>query len=476
MTNPIKKIAIIGRDADAWITAIFLKSGLGKLHSDLEIEVIELPTKLAKNDFYTVAPSNRALHKIIGINDNQINKMSYGHYFFAQKYSGWHQTNKEFIHAYDKSGINFNGVDFYHYWLKASKSGLQLAFEDFSLGAVIAQHGTFEANKHKANYGAHLMAVPYLSAIASIAKERGVKHTKAELKAVNVHNDKIVTVELLDNTVITADLFIDASGSEAVLMSELQQQGFESWSALFHCDRVITASAPPLTPMPLCSQIKALSCGWYGVFPLANNTGIKVYYSSKHKTKNAVVTEVSSNLGINISNVVEHEHRCGITMKPWIANCIAIGETITTLESLDALDLQALFASLQLLRQLFPNNDDYKLEAKTYNRKIRANIEHLRDFQLSHYLLNTLHGQSFWDECRQIAPSLNLQEKVSLFKRFGYVSIREDDTFQENSWACIFNGHGVKPDSHHPLVDNMPDEHLKNQLLAILQNIEKEVV
>lgn len=476
MHKPIKKVVVVGRDADAWITALFLKSGLDKLNTNLEIQVIELPSNLTKHDFYSVLPSYKTLHETLGANEDALLSNAQAHHFFGQKFSAWNKEDDDFIHSYERLGINFNSIDFYQYWLKAKKLGLKVALEDFNMGAVAAkQHLPLSTSSAKSdqfpNYGYHISSEPYVLSIANAAIALGVKHIQSDIKKINKEDDTITSLILSNDKVITADLFIDASGSKASLISQINDDNFESWSQYFLCDRMITTSISAFNPCPTFSLSAAFSCGWYGLYPLKNRTGVHIYYSSKHSTKEKVLKEVSSLSGQVITADSERKIECGLSKQPWIGNCIAVGNALATLESIDALQLQPLLTSLVQLRELFPVNSQCSLEAKQYNKNTHAYLKPIRDFQLSHYLLSSRDNDSFWKACQQIQPPSELKEKIELFKSIGHVSLREYDTFQEENWTLLFNGHGLQPEQYNPLVDQLTEQDLMNQFIQLLKKI-----
>ncbi len=479
MNGQIKKIVIVGRDLDAWITAFFLKSVLDKSGNVYDITLIDVGTELTEHDAYAVLPSYKMLHKTLGANEEKLRKTARANIYYGQRFTGWNPGLPDFFHAYDRHGINFNGVDFFQYWMKATKNGLKLPLEDFSLGVAAAKHrrfvaGTDETGFFHAAHGYHLSANEYVKALARAAINIDVKRIAGALRTVNCDDEKIVSLELQDGLVIKADFYIDASGPEALLINALSDDNFESWEHWFRCDRAVTASCGPLSPGPAFSQITAFSSGWCGLYPLSNRTAVQALYSSSDTEFTKVVDEVETCLGADISNGIERKMKCGILKRPWIGNCLAVGSTAAVVEPLDALQQHSLVISMVILRQLFPNSEEYGNERNVYNNKMHSFIENLRNFQLVHYALNS-RKEPFWQACRDIDIPHALTKKIALFRDCGYVSILEDETFQEENWTSIFNGHGLTPASYSPLVDNMGDDEMIRGFQKILSIIKTRI-
>lgn len=472
--NAINKIVVVGRDVDAWITALYLKNSLGKPDNTISVELIELPSELNKDDFYCVLPSYKILHTALGAHEEKLAQSAKASHFFAQRFSGWNKNTPDFMHAYDKLGVNFNSVDFYQYWLKATELGLTVALEDFCFGACAAKQpviNVYAKHTQLPAYGYHLSAIPYVQSIGRAAIASGLKHTQSDIKHVVVEKQQIQSIELANGERVNGDLFIDASGTKAELLKYLQADNFTSWAEEFICDKVISASVRAFSPAPAFSLTTAFSSGWYGFYPLQDRTGLNIYYSSKHSTKEQVIAEVSQLSQVSMDDLTERSIESGITTTPWIGNCVAVGSAVARLEALDALQLQPLVTSLVQLRELFPTNTACQLEAKTYNHKVQAYLQAVRDYQLAHYKLSDRPGEPFWDECQNISVSQALQEKIELFKQVGQLSNREYDTFLEESWTTLFNGHSLQTHHYSPLVNKVSDDELRQQFMYLLQKM-----
>lgn len=479
MNGQINKIAIVGRDLDAWITAFFLKMVLDKSRSTYEVTLIDLGSKLTTHDVFAVLPSYKMLHKTLGANEEKLRKTANAAIFFGQRFSGWNPERPDFFHAYDRHGINFNGVDFFQYWMKAVNNGLKVPLEDFSLGVAAAKHRRFvtftdEHDFSHAAYGYHLSAKEYVDAIMHAALNAGVKRETGEVKEIGQENETIRFLTLVNGKTIEADFYIDTSGSEAVLINALAPDNFQSWEHWFPCDRVITASGAPLSPAPAFSQITALSSGWCGLYPLTNRTAIQALYSSRDTEFSSVADELKIRLDVDVSQGIERTIKCGMLKRPWIGNCLALGSTAAVLEPLEAMQQHSLVISMVMLRQLFPNGTEYECEREIYNDKLHSFLNNLRDFQFAHYALNS-RDESFWQGCRNVMLPHALAKKIALFKERGYVSIQEDETFQEENWTSVFNGHGLMPESYSALVDNMDEDELLEKFQKILTTIKKRI-
>jgi tryptophan halogenase len=415
------------------------------------------------------------------VRENLLLRAAKGCYCFGQRFSNWSGGAVPFVHAYDRFGVDFDGVDFYQFWVKAVASGMKVPLEEFNLGAVAAKQAKYvvfdESSQtfSQASHGYHLSALNYIKAIAQAALAVGVKHSAGQLADVKVQNGCISAICLADGAEITADFYIDASGAEALLIKHLEQNNIQSWSKWLPANRIIVASALSLEPLPGFSQISAFKEGWVGLYPLLDRTAINIVYSSKHINSNAALEKVTALTGLKITDATEMSFSPWAREKHWIGNCLAVGSSAVSLEPLDATQLHLLHVGLSLLRSLLPSDTADMPEADIYNQKMRGFAENLRDYQAAHYHLNKRYGEPFWDAVRNVDIPAALNEKIKLFEARGIIPLYEDETFLQEDWIALFVGHNVQTKHFDPMVNKFADEELMVKFQQILGHIKNEV-
>jgi tryptophan halogenase len=482
MDGPIRRVAIVGRDAAAWLSALALQLHLGRGADGIEVELVELPSALRPQDVYVTLPSQQALHTLLGLDENRLLRACSGLPALGQRFSNWSGSGPAFLHAYDSYGISLNHIDFLQYWLKARAHGLEVPLEEFSLGAVAAKQARFLVfNKaaeafSKATYGYHLGAIPYLAAIGRGALRAGLHHSVGEVRSVEHAQGRISSIALEDGRRITADLFVDASGPEGSLIRHLESARRESWKPWLPCDRLLVASAGVLSPVPAFSQISAFREGWLGIFPLMDKTALIAAYASDLIGDDEILHRIAALSGIRIEgDAVASGVASGARPAAWIGNCIAIGDTAMQLDPLDAVTLHTLHAGLSYLISLFPVDRGEMPEAALYNARMASHAAGIRDFQIAHFKLNRRFGEPLWDAVREREVPETLTRKLRLFESRGIVAMDEDETFQEENWTAIFIGHQLIPRSWDPLVDKVPEQEQIANFQRILKFIAGEV-
>ncbi|MFT4253203.1 MAG: tryptophan 7-halogenase, partial [Caulobacter sp.] len=160
----------------------------------------------------------------------------------------------------------------------------------------------------------------------------------------------------------------------------------------------------------------------------------------------------------------------GVQDRPWIGNCVAVGEAAVVLDPSDAGPLYSLQAAVSHLVTLFPIDADGGPEAAAYNTALRAHAASLRDFQAMHYRLSRRAGAP-WEAVRAVEPPVDLAYKLRLFSARGVVPAREDEAFQAANWAACMIGHGLIPQAHDPLAEGVAEA----EQIQIFQNILRRI-
>ncbi len=480
MSRPIAKVAIVGRDAAAWLTALGLQRAFGG--TGVQIQVVDLPSMLSPVDAIVSLPTLAGLHRLLGVDEDEVIAACAGVYALGQRFANWSGGRAPFLHAYDTQPVGLNNVDLIQYWVKARGEGMKLELDEFSLGAAMARQGRLVLDADLSEgftrpaHGYHLDAGAYVRFIRQQAKRAGVVQTIAAVSNVRVDGDRITAVVLDDGQTIQADVFVDASGAEAALISRLADTAFEAWDAWLPADRILAASGPRLDPLPAFSQIAAFRAGWIGLYPLQERTAIVCSYSSGVISDDELFAALPVLTGLKLQGeVVAAAFAPGRRPRAWAGNCVAIGDGAVSLEPLDAAPMHLIQTGLSLLISLFPVDADRMMEADTYNAALASHATKLRDFQIAHYKLNQRRDEAFWDRVRGAAPPDDLTYKMRLFASRGRVALYDDEAFQESNWASIFVGHGLIPRDYDPLVDMLSAEEQIQQLQNMLRFIAGEV-
>jgi tryptophan halogenase len=458
----VQSVIVVGRDAPAWLAAAALRRSFGR--NGLHVQVVELPPQRAPVDAYAAVPSLASMHQLLGLEERIVLGACRGTPMVAQRFSNWARGGSPYFIAYDDEPPPGGDLPFVQYWTKGALEGLRVAFDEFSLGSACARLGriplaTGPEERLSASFGYHLDALAYSELVKQFALRLGVESASAGLKHVDAAGDRVNGLDLADGTRLTADLYIDASGAEARLIGRLEGGELDSWADWLPCDRLLAASAPALRSVPAFSQISAFRAGWVGVFPLQHRTAVVACYSSRAAADQEVAEQAGVIARMPIAgDAVVGQLRPGARRRPWIGNCVAIGEAAIACDPIDALELHVAQGCISHLITLFPATAAEFVEADEYNRAIRLFGSNLRDFQAAHYKLNGRFDDSFWDAARNATAPDSLQRRLDAFQARALVVLNDEESFQESAWASLLLGCGTMPGGYDPRIDAVPDE------------------
>lgn len=469
----VEQVVVVGADAPAWMAAISVQLSLGA--AGVRVRVIELPSLLRPVDAYSALPALDDFHRSIGLEDRAVFKACDALPIAGQRFSNWAGAAPPFLHGYDLAPTAAI-LDFTHFWTKGRQEGLRTEFENFSLGAMAAKAGRVpvaaKGASLRANMGFNIDARAYSALLRHGGLGCGIESRAATVADVEIDGERIAAVVLDDGERVEADLFVDASGPQAVLIGRMPGTQLDSWREWLPCDRMLVTSGRALRPHPGFSQLSAFRQGWVGLFPLQGRTTVVAVYDHGQISDKEMTDKLPILARLPIAgDAVVSELGQGVRRRSWVGNCVAVGESAFSLEPLDAVQLQIAQRCITELMMVFPAETSDFPEAAAYDRVVRQVATNLRDFQAAHYKLNQRFGEPLWDRCRDAAAPETLRRKLDIFAARGHVPLYDSESFHEPSWASIFIGHGLVAQSYDPRLDALPEQEQIGQVHRRLQDI-----
>lgn len=474
MSGPVHTVVVVGRGAALWLTALSLRRAFGA--TGLAVRAVETappPPGLS----HAGMPALGNLHQLLGLSEAELARLCGAVPSLGQRFAGFSGDGEAFLHPYDTHGHTIDYVDFTHHWVLARRRGLKAALEDFSLGAAAAKQGRIVEGDDPGRLstpgvGLHVDAAAYAALVRQRAQAAGVARDEGAVVEIDRTDDRIAVVVLENGARIAGEFFVDAG--DGSLIGQMPGAGFESWRDWLPFDRVLPLVGRRLSPAPAFAHIEAVDGGWIGLYPLLDRTAGVAVYDSRTTDAQAMSrqAEAVSALGWRAGEPLELSP--GAQTRPWIGNCVAVGEAAVALDPSDAGPLYSLQAAISHLVTLFPVDAAGGPEAGAYNAALRAHAASLRDFQAMHYRLARRPGAP-WEAVRAVEPPADLAAKLRLFAARGVVSAREDEAFQAANWAACMIGHGLIPQAHDPLAEGVGEADQIQAFQAILRRIALEV-
>lgn len=463
-SSPIASVAIAGGGIVGWSAAAALKRRLPQL----AVTVIALPPPpdALADRMVSTLPSIADFHDDLGLTEADTVARAGSGYRLGTRFEGW--GARDYIHAYGDHGQTIDAAAFHHHWVRAAKSGEVAPFHLHSAAAVMADAGRF-VHPHAADpaagtfgYGLHIDPAHYRELMRAYALHLGAIERGAAITNVRLHGeDGFVEAVETDGGEVVADLFVDATGPNALLRRYLDAD-HEDWNGWLACDRILFAEArPEIDDSKPLDEVIAMSVGWR--WQARGSNGL--VYSSRHLTGSKAQEELGQ-AGETVTI------RQGRLAEPWVRNCVAIGDSAVAVEPLEWTNLHLAHSAIDRLVAMMPDRDCSAVELWDYNRQANAEADRVRDFLILHYAVAD-RADPFWNEASELPPSL--AHTLTQFLERGRLPFYEEETFSRDSWLSVLFGQGAVPRRFDPLVDLTPEGQSRRVMADFRERISANV-
>lgn len=474
-----KSLVVVGRDCELWLAVVTLAHAL--VPAGVSVTAIELPSRLGPGDILATLPPLEALHERIGIPRGALPALAGASLSLGQNFVIGPDRPSTFFHAWGPYGQPIDGHEFLHCWLRARAAGSSVGLERFSLAAEAARQGRILLDDdsgealRQGGEGCHLHAIAYAACLKSLAARRGI--LVRQTRRISLETDEMGTVAavVLDGAErVSGQLFVDASGEDAVLIGDSPGHAREPWRNRFGTDRTLSALAPPFTATPPFAEIRTGTDGWTALHPAPSATGILHAFRSEF-TSDAQATEAArAAAGAPLTQVTIRPLASGARREPWAGNCVAVGTAAARLDPLHDLDLHVLQLGLLRLIALFPASATFEAERREYNRTVRLHLERLRDFQGAFYALAPCQGRFWRRDARPMTETL--EHTLATFRACAQLAPQEHETFLPDSWYACLLGLGLLPEQWPPSTDRLPLARLREEMGRMLAVLRRKVL
>ncbi|MGH8328733.1 MAG: tryptophan halogenase family protein, partial [Steroidobacteraceae bacterium] len=305
------------------------------------------------------------------------------------------------------------------------------------------------------------------------AEARGVQRTEGHVRQVSVRGaDGFVDSLILETgESVSADLFIDCSGFQGLLIEGALRTGYEDWSRWLPCDRAMIVHSERAAPPNPYTLVTARDAGWQWQIPLQHRDGNGYIYSGAFSEDDAARELLLRDLGGRaLSEPVALRFRPGRRKAAWSKNVVALGLAAGFLEPLEATSIHLIQRGIAMLLKFFPDRDFAAADINRYNRALESDFNAARDFLLVHYS-QTERTAPFWQHCRAIPLTAPLREKIELFRSHGRILREEAELFPVLSWLSVMVGQNIIPRRYDPLVDGLDSRRIQARLEELRSSV-----
>jgi tryptophan halogenase len=476
MMNKLKKVVVVGGGTAGWITAASLATLLGK---NFELCLVESEQIGTVGVGEATIPTLFTLHQLLKINEQDFLTAVNATFKLGISFENWRNVSEDYIHSFGWTGQDCWAAGFQHFWLKGKERGLSTDYGDYCPELIAAKLNKFAITKGEGlNYAYHIDSGLYAKFLRGLAEKGGCKRIEGKINhvATNANSGFIESVKLESGEVVGGDLFIDCSGFRALLMEQTLKTGYEDWTHWLPCDSAIAIQTESVrAPVPYTRSI-ARDSGWQWRIPLQSRVGNGLVYSSQYQSDdNALQTLLGNIEGPIRTEPNPIKFTTGQRALHWNKNCVAIGLSGGFIEPLESTSIHLIQRAVIRLMQMFPYDGIRDPDVAEFNRQMKQETEHIRDFIILHYHVTNRRDTDFWRYVSGMSLPDSLEHRIDLFKQTGRVFQMPDELFSENSWVQVMLGQGITPEQYHPIVNMMSDRELEGFLSEIKRNVKARV-
>ena len=417
---PIKKIIILGGGTAGWMTAIKMANGW-KRHR-IKIELLESPDIGAIGVGEGSTPVMKHFFDTLQIAEEEWMPQCDATFKNGITFKGWSTELgfEQYFHPFP-SGVDDKTIAAFEFNTLLRRKGFNVEAHPnrfFLMSKLAEEHKSpipHENFPFEQEYGYHFDSIKLGNFLRNKAIEKGVVHTETLVNEVLLdENGNINCLVSKTGERYSAELFIDCSGFASVLLGKTLKVRYKSFKENLFNDSAVAIPTPVKEYLPTETISTALSYGWAWRIPLTNRFGNGYVYSSDYCSTDQAETELRSHLGL-LDSDVQARHlkmKVGRYEKHWHKNCVAIGLSQGFIEPLEATAIQFILNTIQEFITAIELGDFSNKNQMAFNNNINHAFEHIRDYVVLHYKLNSRTDTEYWKDCRDDTPITESLQKI----------------------------------------------------------------
>lgn len=463
----IERVVIVGGGTAGWLAAATLAARLPRLSVTL-VEAPDIPTVGVGEGTW---PTMRETLRAIGIGEGEFLAECSASFKQGSRFDGWvtGQTGDSYLHPFTPpppGDLRASLAAWREERPEASFAEAMTAQAAVCARDLAPRQRTMPEYAGALNYAYHLDAGAFARLLARHATERlGVRHVTGEVIAVEAAaNGDVAAVRLRSGEVLAGDLFLDCSGSAALLIGGHCGARWIDRSEASPNDRALAVQVPVVPGSPIASQTiaSAHEAGWLWDIGLPGRRGIGCVYASAFLSDERAEAILRDYVRANVPGADAEAlaprrlaFAAGHRESFWRGNVLALGQVAGFIEPLEASAIVMVELSLRALVENFPaSRAAMEIHARRFDALFRYRWDRIVDFLKLHYALSR-REEPYWRAQRDPANfSPALADQLALWRDqppSAWDLPQLDEVFSAASQAYVWYGMGgALPDALPP--------------------------
>lgn len=457
----VREVVILGGGTAGWMTAAALARALNGRVGITLVESDEIGTVGVGE---ATIPGILRFNAMLELDEDDFLRETQGTIKLGIEFVDWTRIGDRYMHGFGRLRQEVQIAPFEQIWSRMRRLGRAEELSRYSITKCAAYDGKFMRPRMDVPaspladiaYAFHFDAGLYAAYLRRYSEKRGVRRVEGKVVEVTRqgHEGDLAGLRLQDGRLIEGEFFVDCSGFRGRLIEQELLAGYDDWSHWLPCDRAVavpSASSGRLLPY---TRATARSAGWQWRIPLQHRIGNGYVHCSRHVSEDEAVATLMANLdGEALAEPRTLRFTTGVRRKAWHRNCVAIGLAGGFLEPLESTSIYLIQSGISKLLTFFPTAVPSQVDIDEYNRLVRREYEHVRDFVILHYHAQQRNDAPLWRECREMSLPPSLAAKIALFRGHGRLLAEPDELFAYGSWFQVMHGQGLAPVGYDPVVD-----------------------
>ncbi len=419
MNKAVKNIVIVGGGSAGWLTAGIIAAEHNANSTDgINITLVESPDISPIGVGEGTWPTMRNTLQTIGLSEHEFIQCCDASFKQGSQFVGWvdGSKNDSYYHPF-VAPQGFGQSNISGHWYQNNRN-VPFAHA-ISFQPHLCDHGCAPKQKQTpefaavANYGYHLNAAKFSALLQKHCCEKlGVIHIHEHVTDIKPDSTgAIESIATTNHSKLTGELFIDCSGSHALLIDGHYKIPFISKKDILFNDSAIAAQVPYSSvnaPINSHTISTAQQAGWIWDIGLPTRRGVGYTFASEY------IDDISAEIALKDylrqsltpNQLVDIEFR-QLTFNPghrekfWHKNCVAVGMAAGFIEPLEASALALVELSAKMIAKELPAHQSimHITEAR-FNKRFLYRWQRIIEFLKLHYVLSKRNDSRYWQDNR----------------------------------------------------------------------------
>lgn len=466
MHNGKIRVVVVGGGTAGWLTASLLAADHGTgPQSALDITLVESPEIQTIGVGEGTWPSMRTTLERIGLSETDLIRHCDASFKQGSLFKKWRTAHKQ-DHYYHPFSLpaGYQQLDLARYWQTFSEQ------VDFATAATpqaqVCRQGLAPKQMSTPeyafilNYGYHLDAAKFVALLTRHGTQTlGIRHIQDTVTDVlwagngSKQQCPITALRTAEHGELKADLFIDCSGFNALLIDKHYQVPVISKQDVLFNDTALVVQLPykdEQSPIASCTLSTAQRNGWIWDIGLSSRRGIGYVFSGAHESVSEAQDTLRNYIAGDIGKAAAEKTQfrqlkfsSGYRQQFWVHNCVAVGLSAGFIEPLEASALALIEMSARFISDnLSAVEDQQALVAERFNQRFDYHWQGIVEFLKLHYCLSARDDSDYWQQNREnLDPGL--RQKLALWQHQSpsvYDKPLAEELFPAASFQYVYYG------------------------------------